>query len=583
MNSGKVESTTNTQVNRALARCKSLLACLDKELIILLTLPLLMIGIINMCFFLTTGIDPTLYFGFMLDLKQHLNTFMGTYYGTRLPWILPGFLAYRYFSPIIATYVLHLAFYYAAAISLYQILKQTIGRRSALLAAVLMGCHYYFIKAIGTKYIDGAALTYLLLTLWMLTNITKSRYYSLRLCLAGVFFGCVIYTQLFLVSYIPLLLLYYFFMSPKVQLAIRLRGLGFVLLGFVGLSILLCTINYFLNGTFFFFTPIVNWTSDFVSSGVNPWWHSITTWGMHAKWLILTALTFLGSVLVLIFHRSTQTLPHRRFLLFFQVFFILNVLLHVVFQLILKQPFLELDYYTSYMIPALFLALGSQLAIVINKVNRQQFYIFLSTIIIASFVISTFIITFPLMWLTILIGIGGLGILAIKHRYRKEIALLPLALVLTTVNLTHNDKKILIAPFILKPSFLSVIDGIHAAQSMDPLGNSLFWYNDHAPFGFVFKGVCSAYLWGYRIVNDELPEISTKVFPINPKLNSRVFLLSEKPNALEEVNINLAKIGFKGELINKKTIEQGPVSYKMTYIKVCNLEEPSSKEPANET
>src|SRR5246127_2027628 len=86
-------------------------------------------------------IDPFIYFGYFLDLTQHLRTFKGAYFSTRLTWTVPGAIVYHVFSPLHAAYVLHLALFYLATLSLYVILQITVSRRAALVAAILMGCH----------------------------------------------------------------------------------------------------------------------------------------------------------------------------------------------------------------------------------------------------------------------------------------------------------------------------------------------------------------------------------------------------------------------------------------------------------
>jgi hypothetical protein len=99
-------------------------------------------------------IDPWVYFGFFLDLTQHIRAFKGAYFTTRLAWTVPGALVYHAFSPVVATYVLHLAVFYAATLSLYLILKLTVSRRAALLATLLMAFHSYFLSSVGWTYID---------------------------------------------------------------------------------------------------------------------------------------------------------------------------------------------------------------------------------------------------------------------------------------------------------------------------------------------------------------------------------------------------------------------------------------------
>lgn len=577
------------QSNSFFALCRGWLGLIDWKLVLLLSLPLLMVRLNDSWIFsyvLRGYIDPWVYFGYFLDLKQQLNTFAGTYYGTRLPWILPGFLAYKLFSPLTAAYVLHLAFYYAAITSLYLILKQLISPRIALLTTVLMGCHYFFLESIGIDYIDGAGLTYMLLTLLMLTNEERSKYFSLKIRLAGIFFGCLIYTQLFLITYIPLIVLYYLFINRGHPLLLIKPTLRLFVRGFIGLTVFLCLGNYFLNGTLFFYMPIFKWTKDFVLQA-NPWWSSITIWWTKAIWLVIPALTFIGSLFVLIFHRVTDSMKNRRVILFFQVYFILNVLMYIVLELVIRQPVLNLSYYSSYMLPGMFLALGSQFAVVVNQMKRKSFYLLLGFVVAVSLCPYVFVLDFRwveqfhnrLMLMPILLGLLGFTAIFSFHRYFKAVGvvLVVLAIALVNINASKSWKLPDNNSALQKDSFLAVIKGSEATKSMDRKGNSRFWYNCHSQVGKVYQSLSSTYLWGYRLFNEDFPALTSTYLAYQLVLNDRIFLLSDDEEAFEKANKSLAEIGFRGEFLDERSVHQGPVNYKITHFKVCNLDQISEE------
>jgi hypothetical protein len=92
-------------------------------------------------------IDAWVYHGFF----RHLETYAGgmfprTYYGSRLGWIVPGYVAYHLFSPRIATVVLHLTFYSVAVSSVYLIARRISNASSALFCAVAFGL---YLPAVG--------------------------------------------------------------------------------------------------------------------------------------------------------------------------------------------------------------------------------------------------------------------------------------------------------------------------------------------------------------------------------------------------------------------------------------------------
>jgi hypothetical protein len=553
----------------------------DRNYLILLLLPLFLVCLDESWMFrsfLYITYDSWFYFGYFLDLKHHLKSFSENYYGTRLPWILPGSLVYQLFSPLVANYVLHLTLYYAANFSLYQILKRLVNQKTALLMAVLMGCHCFFLAAVGSKYIHGAGLTYFLLTLLMLTPSEKEKYPRLRLCLAGGFYGCLVYTQLFLLVYTPLIILYRLFINRQLSLTTFKFCWGYFALGFVGLTLFLCTINATLNGNFFFFMPIINWSSNFVSHA-NPWWAPFSSWWKSALWLFLPAITFCGNILTLVYYRSFRSSSQGRAALFFQIYFISFLLIYVIFEFVLKHPILNFFYYVSYLIPAMFLTLGSQLSLVVNTTTKKQFYWILVSIIGAFYLCHAMFNDFqriqPLhfpYWLLLLLGAGGIAAV-ILSRYKKIGLCLFLSSLLMinmkTVNPYNGPSHISGSEF-HKTFLFSVIDGVKTVQKIDRQGRLLFWYDTHEPLCYIFRAIASNYLGQHRLLNEEFPQ--TKDHFQSPTPKRLICIISEKPDVIEPANQNLASFGLKGEIIHEETIQQRDVNFKMTFLKIHFLE-----------
>ncbi len=564
-----------TLINRAFFKCKTFIVNLDWEIKLLLLLPLVLIFLNDSWIYsniLAGWIDAWIYLGHFVDLKQHLNTFAGTYYGTRLPWILPGFLAHQFFSPLLANYIFHLVFYCCSTISLFLILKHTLDRRTALITTILMSFSFIFLLSQGSHYIDGAGVTYLLLTLLILTPKKNARRPKLRLLMAGMFYGCLIYTQLFLITFTPIIIIYYYFINPEH----KLKSLRHCLYGFIAITLLLCFINYCLNGIFFFFMPIVNWTSNFVSSGVNSWWTPISTWWMKAWWLLVPLITLIGSFL------STRHSLNQRVLILFQGCFIINVLMYIALDLFAKQPVLSYVFYSSYLMPAMFLAIGAQLSPIISKLTRSRFYIMLGAIVFIVFLPYAFPIQpIPQLYLITLLLLSGIAGLFVAQRYNHFIGIILITISLTSINILgmhlqplHSRRHDL--PF-YRQSYHSVVKGSQFVRSSDPKIKALFWYDCNEPSGCVFRSIASMNLWGYRLISENFPKISGENSYHLPILESRIFLLSSKDNVIEEANKSLASMGFMGEIIDEKTIAHSNMSYKITYLKLSKLKDPSQE------
>src|SRR5579872_5636379 len=76
--------------------------------------------------------DPWFYLGYFRNLVNFKrDLFPGFYYGSRLAWILPGYLVHSLFSPVIANWIMHLAVQSVATLSFFSILSMTAGLRSA--------------------------------------------------------------------------------------------------------------------------------------------------------------------------------------------------------------------------------------------------------------------------------------------------------------------------------------------------------------------------------------------------------------------------------------------------------------------
>jgi hypothetical protein len=83
--------------------------------------------------------DPWVYTGFFFSLPEHLARFGGTDYGSRLSWILPGFIAHRVLPPLAANYALHLTFLYVLLFVTYRLLANGVNRSAAMLGTLLLG------------------------------------------------------------------------------------------------------------------------------------------------------------------------------------------------------------------------------------------------------------------------------------------------------------------------------------------------------------------------------------------------------------------------------------------------------------
>ncbi len=206
--------------------------------------------------------DPWFYLGHfrnLIDFKREL--FPGSYYGSRLAWIVPGFLVHSVFPPLVANWILHLGVQWTATLSFFFTLRWTAGVRAAFLATMVFSVQPWLWAATGWDYPDGAGIAYFLLAMALLTRSALQPAGKGTLLLAGMALAGMAYTHIFLATFAPLAVLYYLGLvwmwhresAGRLAGALALwtgAGIGLVTLGF-------CAINYLLDGKFWFYAPSV--------------------------------------------------------------------------------------------------------------------------------------------------------------------------------------------------------------------------------------------------------------------------------------------------------------------------------------
>jgi hypothetical protein len=560
------------------------LARIDAGLLLVLSLPWMILHFDRTWLFAYSSssygfIDPWVYFGYFLDLTQHLRMFKGAYFTTRLSWILPGAAVYHVFPPLVAPYVLHLVLFYAATVSLYLILKHTVSTRAAILGALLMGCHAYFLRSMGWDYVDGAAITYMLMTLCALTYAAKSENPRPWLVAVGVLSALTLYAQLFLIVFSPLALGYYQFARREHQRAPVVAVWKLFAWGFAGVTVILGTFNMVVNGRFFFFVNSMGMAAKLVVNH-NPYNDSTFRWLAQADWLVLPLVALVGAILCLRWKDGILSVPNAAFLLFWQRYLVLSVSMMVFWQLI-GQPVLQLSFYASYLIPTSFLALASQMESSLRKVNRRQFLLLASCALSLSLLPFWIPVQSQLMWelqrnpllVPILAGITAVVLIRkqIRHAVTLGVLLLCMSLgILTATSSTRTWGRPGRAddPNFQEQAFLTIVDSVRMIQELDPKGNLFFWYDGDGKLGRLYRSIASTYGWSYRLQSESFPELGPRV----PPLGRRIVILSEDAKGdLRKAEESLHKLGLGVRVVAQRPIHEGPFSWSMTEIEVTLL------------
>ena len=278
-------------------------------------LPLLLLALSNDWIITPPGlIDPWVYFGYYQDLPQHLKSFDGTYYGTRLSTLLPGYAAYHCLPPLAANYVLHLGLYYACVMSLYWILARTVSPRAGLLAAACLGCQLFFLQAIGWDYINGFGIAYFFLSVLALTAAARTHFWKSNLVAAGIGSAALVIANTFYVVFLPYVAIHYLYINRQARRNPLLGSLVLYLLGAAGLTLVLCLYNGLVAGRFWFLGPTLHFAHTFAGQ-TNPWTAPVSIWLPAADWLVLPGAHRPGkSVFLLLVSIQPPRAAHGAFL-----------------------------------------------------------------------------------------------------------------------------------------------------------------------------------------------------------------------------------------------------------------------------
>jgi hypothetical protein len=302
-------------------------------------------------------IDPWLYYGFFRNLGEFKGAlFFGTYYGSRLSWLLPGWAVHALLPPLAASAVLHLLVHSVAMLGLFTALRVSVGLRPAFLTALLFTTHPWLWMSTGWDNPDGAGLAYCALALALLALASERERPRLLLTGAGAALGAMIYTNLFLVAIAPMPVLFYLARRTLTGWRAALRSVVPLAIwlgaGFAAVTVALGLVNVALDGHFWFYAPSVLAAMRLLSDR-NPWF--TTVWGPHglAPYLWMAGLAAACSLAALCGWRRA---PRERTLC--AALFLAALSVHVLLQT-RGTPALGIYYYASYLLPFAFLAMGA--------------------------------------------------------------------------------------------------------------------------------------------------------------------------------------------------------------------------------
>ncbi len=581
---------------------------LDYALVSLLILPWLLLAIDSSWLFTPPGgCDAWVYFGYYHNLPGYIQTFDGLYYTTRLSVTIPGWLAYSSLPPMAANAVLHLGLYYIGVLSLYLILKATVSGRAAFLGALTLGCHSMFLGAVGWDYTDGYGITYLLLSMFLMTRATASVRRRWYLAAAGTAALAVFIANLLYLVLVPFLALCFLAidlrnwydpraedgqMRPGWAASIRwlalLRAVGWLAVGGIGLMLALGVFNYACGGRFWFLLPSLTYAYHFTGNleKANVWRAPIHEWLPKAYWLLLPVLS---SLLALVYLACKWWRPGKiagRMSAFYQCHLLL---LATTFTAMQVAGFNQLQFFfaTNMLLPAVFLALGSQLGSLTERLTGGQFLYFAAAAALISLAALPAVrlgggqltaVGGVLFIVLVSLAAGACWVWRVASTVRLAALILVLASVcnllawsgghLATLNSLAAERPGLLAPN-SRVNLQMLEKSLSAVCAQEQSGNVWFWYDQRELLGPIYRTCASTHLFMYRLINWDFPSLPEIPWTLGKSFQEgvKIAILSNRPDALARADSTLrAQHGLGARLLGQQPIGELPHQFTLTLI-----------------
>jgi hypothetical protein len=489
----------------------------DHFAVLMLTaLPFLLLAIDNNWIFSDLYNDPWIYFGYFLNLPEHLKTFDDAYFGDRLTVLIPGYLFHRLLPDLWAHVLLHLVLYEITILSTYLTLRLTVGIRGALYASMAMGTNFYVLKALGWDYVDGFGMAYLAATILFLILARKSRWRGLFMALAGASGVSTLISNPGYVDFlmpIGILIIHDWSDRPLRRVS---RDLAFLTLGAVVLLSVLELCFYEITGKFCTFqaTRLILSASTFANNSSK---YESSLWGWHACWLAVPAAMGVGGFILLtgnILRGSRSNQDPETGECCFSAILLATIVVCTLSDLFTASANLQLFFYSSLFLPSAFLTLGALSARLWRSLTPKQyicvimlsFVLFLTAGLLEGHIPPLVPIALAPIVAAVIPGVLSV-FLAIHGRGPAAAVAFSLLLGLSQVVASQSFRLELCLPPRMSINFYNIREFDHARASVtrvisetarailedEPSGRSLFWFDVLEPPGILFKAVSNTH------------------------------------------------------------------------------------------
>ena len=536
-------------------------------------------------------IDDYINLGYQMKLPAYVGWYPSDshYFIERISWLLPTYYVRQLFSPLVANFVIHLSVYYLAIFSVYGILNRLFNQRIALITCLMMGQFSLFLRAVGWDYVDGYSLALLSLCAMLVTYAATAKTPRWYLIGAGAVASIMGVAQLFNIFYFPALGIYYLMLNHREKR--HHIGAAF-LFGGAGAGVLFAIqtfIYYQLTGKWFLWQNSLTVSGEGLSS--NGWREVIQSHHSFSlsSWHILYLLTLVITTWVIVSPRYFRTIyqentPNfRPYLQATWVFFIGCYGVLGLWLLLYNYHLYRLAFYSSAIIPSLFMVLGATFAGRVYRLSDTQFRtvaIFATITPVVFFALYTLLSPIQLFLIWLLALFLGIFFFIISFTVKKHASIINLIVALVLLSLVSGLDRNYIGIYTASRYYnqttyevvteaATIINARYDDLSRDTFR---FWYHKDDPNKRTIHSLTSVYLhqWGRRILAMG-SETQYRRWDANLYLTQEVILLTtdQSPEEiLAEGNAILARAGYELYVLDQATIQNGATTLQVIFTQV---------------
>ncbi len=525
--------------------------------------------------------DPWIYLGYYKAAPEYLKAFTGAYFSTRLSVILPGWILFSILPSLAANVVLHLLVCWASLFFFYGTVRLFFGPHTALLCSVALGCHSFFLIAVGENYVDGFGIAYSLGAILFCALAARPPGRPGHLVAAGAFATALVAANLFYVVFLPFVAVLFVVLNREGARRPLLPGLALALGGAGGLFVLLCGISKLLGGRFLFILGSTSFAASLLRQA-NPFRQPPQLWLSLAVWLALPAAALLGTIATLARISAVRPTAGGSALALSQALYVSFALMMIAWQCSTRAPVLQLWYYTSLMLPLAFLALAGQVSRFLtgSRGKAGRFVAISALVLVAPWAITVspsrlLAIASPALVLPLLAGTVAVGLLSLGP---PRGALLIVALgFLSILSLSGRDLFPYNSGFARyggdkKQIFLQLDHAVDAYRRYDRTAGLFFGFDQNEDLGTLYDMIAATSLSGARIVSMGFPEIlhgmTANGTPV--RTGMKIAVLSTNGMAFRMAEDALRRLNLRARQLGVERIEGPAGPFDICILEVCS-------------